>query len=73
MDSMTHDVRVVSVPILEGYRDLLDVNDLVKLFQVSKQTIYREIKNGKFGTPICIGRAIKIPKIYLARRYFSGS
>jgi len=56
--------------VLDGYRDLLSVKDLSTIFEVSKQTIYKEIKEGKFGTPIQIGRAFKIPKIYILSRYF---
>ena len=40
------------LPILDGYKDLLNVKDLSEIFEVSRQTIYKEIKEGKFGTPI---------------------
>jgi predicted DNA-binding transcriptional regulator AlpA len=60
-----------SQKILSEYSDLLNVQDLTKIFEVSKQTIYKEIQNGKFGTPIRIGRAIKIPKIFIVQKYFS--
>lgn len=56
---------------LDGYKDLLNVKDLIEIFGVSKQTIYKEIQNGKFGDPITIGRAIKIPKNYIVQRYFN--
>jgi predicted DNA-binding transcriptional regulator AlpA len=56
--------------VLTGYKDLLSVEDLSFIFEVSKQTIYKEMKDGKFGIPIQIGRAYKIPKIYILRRYF---
>jgi predicted DNA-binding transcriptional regulator AlpA len=56
---------------LSEYRDLLSVKDLSVLFDVSEQTIYKEIKDGKFGVPIKIGRTYKIPKIYIVERYFS--
>jgi len=56
---------------LTEYRDLLSVKDLSTLFDVSEQTIYKEIKDGKFGVPIKIGRTYKIPKIYIMERYFS--
>jgi len=59
-----------SLPILTEYRDLLSVQDLSNIFQTSRQTIYKELKDGKFGTPIQIGRAYKIPKIYVVQRYF---
>jgi hypothetical protein len=54
---------------LEGYPDLLSVEDLTKIFGVSKQTIYKEIKAGKFGTPINIGRAFKIPRVYILDKF----
>jgi len=55
---------------LNNYRDLLSIEDLTEIFDVSKQTIYKSIQDGKFGTPIQIGRAYKIPKIYLLKKYF---
>ena len=56
---------------LTKYKDLLSVDDLMKIFNVSKATIYKEIKQGKFGVPIQIGRAYKIPKNYVLKKYFS--
>jgi len=56
--------------VLNEYRDLLSVSDLVKIFGVTKQTIYKELRNGKFGTPIMIGRAKKIPKVYVLKHIF---
>ena len=55
---------------LSGYRDLLSVSDLSAIFDVSKNTIYKEIDDGGFGTPIQIGRAYKIPKIYVIKKFF---
>ena len=55
---------------LSEYRDLLSAEDLSEIFSVSIGTVYKEIRNGKFGTPIKIGRAYKIPKIYIIERYF---
>jgi len=55
---------------LEKYKDLLSVNDLMEIFGVSKQTIYKNIKDGKFGTPIKIGRAFKIPRLYIWNKFF---
>lgn len=57
--------------ILKEYKDLLSVKDLMEIFNVSKTTIYKEIKNGKMGTPIRIGRAFKIPKIYIYNKFFA--
>jgi len=55
---------------LQEYKDLLSVQDLMQIFSVSKTTIYREMKNGKFDKPICIGRAFKIPRAYIWDKYF---
>jgi len=55
---------------LYEYKDLLSVQDLMEIFNVSHVTIYKEIKEGKFGTPIRIGRAFKIPKNYIIKNYF---
>ena len=55
---------------LKKYKDLLSAQDLSEIFEVSKQTIYKEMKLGKFGEPIRIGRAYKIPKVYVLQRYF---
>jgi len=55
---------------LMKYGDLLSVAELSELFRVSKQTIYKEIRAGKFGEPIQIGRAYLIPKIHIIRKYF---
>ena len=63
----------MSPMILNGYSDLLSVKDLTEIFGVSRQTIYKELKNGKLGNPITIGRVIKIPKIYVVQRYFQTS
>jgi len=57
--------------VLSNYKDLLCMEDLIKIFGVSKQTIYKEIKNGKFGTPIKIGRAYKIPRIFVLNKFFA--
>jgi predicted DNA-binding transcriptional regulator AlpA len=48
---------------------LLSVKDLTQIFDVSKKTIYKKIRDGKFGTPIQIGRAIKIPKIFVIQKF----
>ena len=54
---------------LDKYHDLLSVEDLMEIFAVSKNTIYKEIKAGKFGKPICIGRAFKIPRLYIYNKF----
>ena len=55
---------------LDKYPDLLSVKDLMEIFGVSKNTIYKEIQDGKFGRPIQIGRAFKIPKMYIWNKFF---
>ena len=55
---------------LSNYGDLLNVEDLSAIFEVSKNTIYKSVKDGKFGTPIQIGRAYKIPKTYIIKKFF---
>ena len=57
--------------VLAGYKDLLSVNDLCKIFDVSKQTIYKEIRRGKFGEAVQIGRAYKVPKVFVLRHFFN--
>jgi len=55
--------------ILSEYKDLLSVGDLSVIFNVCKATIYKSIKNGDFGKPIQIGRAYKIPKNYIIKKF----
>ena len=55
---------------LDKYPDLLSVTDLMEIFGVSKNTIYKEIQEEKFGHPIQIGRAFKIPKMYIWNKFF---
>ena len=56
--------------VLAGYRDLLSVDDLCRIFEVSRQTIYKEIRKGKFGEKVQIGKAYKFPKTYVVQKYF---
>ena len=56
---------------LEGYKDLLSVKDLSAIFEVSRQTIYKEIHKGKFGETVQIGREYKVPKMFVLRHFFS--
>ena len=71
MSSIYNKDSILEPAILTEYKDLLNVTDLSLIFGVSKQTIYKEIKDGKFGPTIQIGRAYKIPKIYVMQKYFS--
>ena len=68
---MNQEKNITSDISLREYKDLLSVNDLSIIFRVSKQTIYKELQEGKFGNPIQIGRAYKIPKVYIIQRYFN--
>jgi|GEM_PF-2499441 len=54
---------------LSSYGDLLNVEDLSAIFKVSKNTIYKSVQNGDFGTPIHIGREYRIPKIYIIEKF----
>ena len=56
---------------LSGYKDLLSVDDLSRIFGVSKNTIYKSIQNGDFGKPIRIGRAYKVPRIFVIDKFFN--
>ena len=56
---------------LDKYPDLLSVTDLMEIFGVSKNTIYKEIQDGKFGQPIQIGRAFRIPRMYIWNKFFA--
>ena len=70
MEGSIYKNHVPHQTIFNGYKDLLSVGDLAEIFEVSKQTIYKEMKVGKFGTPIRIGRVYKIPKIFILQQYF---
>jgi excisionase family DNA binding protein len=50
----------------------MTATDLSNFLGISKQTIYSEIKEGKFGEPLKFGREYRIPKIYIVQRYFGG-
>lgn len=53
---------------LSKYKDLLSTDDLAEIFEVSKSTIYKELRNGSFGEPIRIGRKYKVPKLYIINK-----
>ena len=56
--------------VLAGYKDLLSVDDLCRIFNVSRQTIYKEIHKGKFGEAMQIGRAYRFPKAHIVQKFF---
>jgi len=70
MSSDSHEDYVKRHGILSEYRDLLSASDLSKIFDCGMDTIYRELKAGEFGSPIRIGRAFKVPKTYIIKKYF---
>ena len=72
-DSSVGSVNMTTAQPLNNFKDLLSVEDLSAIFEVSKQTIYKELKNGKFGTPIQIGRSYKVPKVFVLEQYFQVS
>jgi predicted DNA-binding transcriptional regulator AlpA len=55
---------------LSAYRDLLSVEDLAEIFETTKSTIYKEIKSGKFGEPLKIGRKYIVPKVFVYNKFF---
>ena len=72
MSFMGYKSNAARPAMLDGYNDLLSAKDLSELLGVSKQTAYKEIRNGKFGEPLKFGREYRIPKVYIIGRYFSG-
>ena len=70
MSLVTSDVNNMKITILEDYKDLLSAKDLSRLLGISTQTIYKEIKNGRFGEPLKFGREYRIPKVYIINKYF---
>jgi len=60
------------ITTLDNYRDFLKVSEVAELLRISKQTVYKEIKMGKFGEPIKFGRELRIPKVYITQRYLTG-
>ena len=66
---ITEDRYTAEQHILANYKDLLGVDDLAQIFDVNKNTIYNSINNGEFGKPIQIGRAYKVPKIFIIKKF----
>jgi len=60
----------MSVLALDKYPDLLSAKHLAEIFGVSKNTIYKEMRQGKFGKLIPIGRELKVPRIYILDKFF---
>ena len=58
-------VRQSQSATLSCFGDLLSVKDLSKILGISEQTTYKEIRRGKFGSPLKFGREYRIPKIFV--------
>lgn len=54
--------------ILTDYGDFLSADDLSEIFGISKQTIYKEIRAGKFGSYMRFGREYRVPKIHIVQK-----
>ena len=57
---------------LDNYGDLLSVTDLSNFLGISKQTVYKEIREGKFGEPIKFGREFRVAKVFIVDKYICG-
>jgi len=56
--------------MLKDYPDVLDINDMSRLLEVSVKTAYKLLKNGDIGH-MKVGREYRIPKIHLIRYLLS--
>ena len=50
--------------VFQGYPDVLDVQQVSELLNVSSKTVYRLLNEGTLAS-LKVGRAFKIPKLYL--------
>ena len=50
--------------VFQGYPDILSVHQVGELLNVSTKTVYRLLNEGTLASLI-VGRAFKIPKLYL--------
>ena len=71
MTDLITETNTKSHEILCGYKDLLSVENLSSIFEVSKNTIYKELKAGKFGEPIQVGRSIQNTQSLYPAKVFS--
>jgi len=55
---------------LSEFNDLMTVSDIAKLFRISNQTVYKELKKGRFGATVKMGRAYLIPKSQIISIFF---
>ena len=66
------DNNVAMAKTLDNYGDLMTAGELSAFLGISKQTTYKEIKQGSFGVPLRFGREYRIPKVYITQRYLGG-
>lgn len=52
--------------VLKDYPDVMDVNDVSKVLEVSTKTVYKLIREGKLQS-MQVGRAFRIPKVILMK------
>jgi len=50
--------------VFQGYPDILNVQQVGELLNVSTKTVYRLLNNGALDS-LKVGRAYKIPKLYV--------
>ena len=50
--------------VFQGYPDILNVQQVGELLNVSTKTVYRLLSNGTLDS-LKVGRAYKIPKLYV--------
>ena len=60
----TLSVREIYQNILHDYPDILDVSQVSTILGVSSKTVYRLLNEGSLAS-LKIGRAFKIPKLYV--------
>lgn len=56
---------------LTDYSEMLDSADLAKIFNVSKDLIQDQMRQGYFGSLIVIGRRKRVPKSYVLDKFFT--
>jgi len=56
--------------MLKEYPDVLDINDMSRLLEISVKTAYKLLKNGEIDH-LKVGREYRIPKIHIFRYLMS--
>jgi excisionase family DNA binding protein len=63
-DQQTLSVSEIYKSVLRDYPDVLDVSQVSAILGVSTKTVYRLLNSGELAS-LKIGRAFKIPKLYV--------